>query len=296
MISRSTLVLLRVPFSYFLLPVYLFGVSAARQPVLWKALLVFFILHFLLYPASNSFNSYYDRDTGSIGGVRRPPRVEKDLLAVSLLLDAAAVGLGFLIGWEFALAVFIYGLCSKAYSWDKLRLKKYPLASLLGTALVPGGMGFLMALYGVEAAPALFPLIFKPVWGALLAVVFLFSFYPMTQIYQHEEDEKRGDRSLSLLLGIRGTFILSAFALACSLAGFFFYLWYFSGLPSAGVFLLFLAFPAVFFFHWMAIAFHDPTKADYDHAMRLNLLSSSALNGFFALFIGARFLFPAVFS
>ncbi|MBN2352270.1 MAG: UbiA prenyltransferase family protein [Spirochaetales bacterium] len=296
MISRSTLVLLRVPFSYFLLPVYLFGLCAAQQPVLWKALLVFFILHFLLYPASNSFNSYYDRDTDSIGGVKRPPRVHKDLLPISLLLDAAAVGLGFLIGWEFSLSVFIYGLCSKAYSWDKLRLKKYPLTGLLGTALVPGGMGFLMTLYGVEAAPSLLPLTVKALWGALLAVVFLFSFYPMTQIYQHEEDGKRGDLTLSLVLGIRGTFIFSAIILAFSLAGFFAYLWHFSGLVSAGLFLGFLAVPAVFFFHWMAIAFRDPAKADYDHAMRLNLLSSTALNVFFAIFIGARLLAPALFA
>ncbi len=294
MISRSTLVLLRIPFSYFLLPVYFFGVSAAHQPVLWKALLVFFILHFLLYPASNSFNSYYDRDTGSIGGVKRPPLVQKDLLPVSLLLDAAAVGLGFLIGWGFALSVFVYGLCSKAYSWDKLRFKRYPLTGLFGTALVPGGMGFLMTFYGVEAAPSFIPLTVKPVWGALLAVVFLLSFYPMTQIYQHEEDGKRGDLTLSLLLGVRGTFIFSAFALAVSLAGFFAYLLYFSGLLSAGIFLCFLAVPAVFFFYWMTITFRDPGKADYGHAMRLNLLSSTALNLFFVIFIGARMLAPAL--
>lgn len=30
--------------------------------------------------------------------------------------------------------------------------------------------------------------------------------YPLTQIYQHEEDSKRGDRTLSILLGYRGFF------------------------------------------------------------------------------------------
>jgi hypothetical protein len=29
---------------------------------------VFVILHLLLYPASNGFNSYHDRDTGPVGG------------------------------------------------------------------------------------------------------------------------------------------------------------------------------------------------------------------------------------
>ena len=33
--------------------------------------------------------------------------------------------------------------------------------------------------------------------------------YPMTQIFQHEED-KRGDETLSLKLGIKGTFLVES--------------------------------------------------------------------------------------
>ena len=39
---------------------------------------------------------------------------------------------------------------------------------------------------------------------AILSSLLLFGSYPMTQIYQHEEDARRGDKTLSLKLGIQG--------------------------------------------------------------------------------------------
>ena len=53
MISRSTLLHLRIPFSFFLLPVYLFALSISNTPAWQNVLFVFFIVHFLLYPATN---------------------------------------------------------------------------------------------------------------------------------------------------------------------------------------------------------------------------------------------------
>jgi UbiA prenyltransferase family. len=118
--------------------------------VLWKTVLVFIILHLLLYPASNSYNSYYDRDTQSIGTLKHPPPVEKELLFVSLALDAAAVLLGLLISWLFATAVLFYGLASKAYSHNKIRIKKWPVVSLIGVGLTQGAVTFLMTYFGIQ--------------------------------------------------------------------------------------------------------------------------------------------------
>jgi 1,4-dihydroxy-2-naphthoate octaprenyltransferase len=59
-IKKSTLQLLRFPFSYFLMPVYFFALSQVNIIDIPKALLSFIILHLLIYPASNGYNCYMD--------------------------------------------------------------------------------------------------------------------------------------------------------------------------------------------------------------------------------------------
>ncbi len=112
MLTKSSILHLRISFSYFLMPTYLFALNCAEKPIPWKTVLVFFILHFLLYPASNSYNSYYDRDTDSIGLLKNPPPVEKELLTVSLMLDALAVLLS--LNW---LAVYR----SRVFLWPRFQ-------------------------------------------------------------------------------------------------------------------------------------------------------------------------------
>ncbi|HSN07699.1 MAG TPA: hypothetical protein VLS85_01615, partial [Hanamia sp.] len=67
---QSTLQLLRFHFSFFLMPVYWFAVSQVNNINWMNALLVFVILHLLVYPASNGYNSYMDRDTTPVGGLK----------------------------------------------------------------------------------------------------------------------------------------------------------------------------------------------------------------------------------
>ena len=81
------------------MPVFWFGLSALREPFSgWRAVGVFVVLHLLAYPASNGYNSYYDRDEGSIGGLRTPPKVSPELLHLVWLFDALAVLGGLLLG------------------------------------------------------------------------------------------------------------------------------------------------------------------------------------------------------
>ncbi|WP_240731627.1 hypothetical protein [Hymenobacter radiodurans] len=76
---RRAVPLLRIPFSVYLMPVFWFGLSALRQPCSpWRAVGVFVVLHVLAYPASNGYNSYYDRDEGSIGGLKKPPKCRRN--------------------------------------------------------------------------------------------------------------------------------------------------------------------------------------------------------------------------
>jgi 1,4-dihydroxy-2-naphthoate octaprenyltransferase len=278
MISKSSLVHLRIPFFLFLLPVFLFAINVADKPVLWKTVLVFFILHFLLYPASNSFNSYYDRDAESIGTLRNPPPIEKELLILSLSLDALAIALGFFISPLFALAIFVYGMASKAYSHHKIRIKKKPFLSLIWVSFGQGAATFFISYYGVQNISLTNIFSVKTFFAAIVCSFFLLAAYPLTQIYQHDADRKNGDTTYSMRVGIRGTFLSSAIFFIFSFAGFIFYYFHFYGMLYAAAFAACLLLPAAFFIYWMTITFKDEKKANYENTMRLNFISSTALN------------------
>jgi 1,4-dihydroxy-2-naphthoate octaprenyltransferase len=110
------------------MPVYLFALSQVPQINWSRAVLVFFILHLLVYPASNGYNSFMDRDTESIGGIEKPLQPTNQLLWVCYFLDLLAVALSLFISWYFAVGILAYILASRAYSFRGIRLKKYPLA------------------------------------------------------------------------------------------------------------------------------------------------------------------------
>src|SRR5687768_2328869 len=99
MIAPSTIQLLRFHFSFFLLPVYLFAVSQVPVIHTGHALLIFFILHFLVYPSSNGYNSYMDRDETPIGGIKDPLPPTRQLFKVSIIMDVAAIGLSLYISY-----------------------------------------------------------------------------------------------------------------------------------------------------------------------------------------------------
>jgi 1,4-dihydroxy-2-naphthoate octaprenyltransferase len=250
-----------------------------------RVLLVFLILHVLLYPASNGYNSYFDKDEGSIGGLEKPPKVSRELYYVALLMDGLAIVLGWLISWQFALMLLIYGLVSKAYSHPAIRLKKHAIGSWLIAGFFQGFFTFMMAYIGVHElllTEALRPEVLIP---AALSTLMLWGSYPMTQIYQHEEDARRGDYTLSYRLGILGTFHFTALVFSLSGVGFFMYYYAYFGLTAALVYLFFLVPVLLYFFQWYRRVRGDEALADFRSTMRLNLISGLCLNLFFLLII-----------
>ncbi|MEO6639106.1 MAG: hypothetical protein ABIN25_12575 [Ginsengibacter sp.] len=139
---RSTLQLLRFHFSFFLMPVYWFALSQAPGIAFRDALLIFIILHLLVYPASNGYNSYMDRDTSPIGGLEKPLQPTRQLFYVTVILDILALILSILITWIFALGILLYILASRAYSYRKVRLKKYPVIGYLTVIIFQGAVTF----------------------------------------------------------------------------------------------------------------------------------------------------------
>ncbi|MES2733008.1 MAG: UbiA family prenyltransferase [Bacteroidota bacterium] len=284
--DKSVILHLRIPFSFFLMPVFCFSLSQSPKPDLLVALGVFLILHLLLYPASNGYNSYYDKDEGSIGGLENPPPVSKNLLYAAWSFDVVALLLGLFISWHFALGLLVYGLVSKAYSHDKIRLKKYPVLSWLVIGFFQGAFMYWLVFQAINHLP--FRALLQPeVWiPAGLSSLLLMAAYPMTQIYQHEEDARRGDLTLSRLLGIQGTFLFTATAFLLVNVGFFLYFHYYVllGLVFFGLFQLLLAPVLIYFFSWFLRAKRDEKQVDFHSTMRLNLISAVCMNMFFLLF------------
>ncbi len=119
---------------------------------------------------------------------------------------------------------------------------------------------------------------------AFLSSVILWGSYPMTQVYQHEEDAKRGDHTLSLKLGILGTFHFTAIFFSLATAAFCaYFVMHYSG-KYALAFLLAMFPVVVYFTYWYVRVRKDRRSADFSHAMRLNFLSSLFLNIFFIYF------------
>jgi 1,4-dihydroxy-2-naphthoate octaprenyltransferase len=224
MLTRSSWLHLRIPFSYFLFPVYLFALAISPNLNAGRMFWVFTILHLFLYPASNGYNSYFDKDEKSIGGLKNPPPVKKGLYFLSLLFDGVAIVLGYAkISLLFAIMLLVYGLVSKAYSHPAIRLKKYPVVGWIVTGLFQGLFTFLMCYVGINQFSLENVMHLHILVPAILTSLMLWGNYPMTQVYQHQEDVKRGDTTLSVKLGVKGTFIFTAIFFSVAVAGFVFY-------------------------------------------------------------------------
>jgi 1,4-dihydroxy-2-naphthoate octaprenyltransferase len=267
------------------MPVYIFALGISPNFTESRLLWSFVIIHLFLYPASNGFNSYFDKDEKSIGGLKNPPPVTKGLYYLSLLFDGIAIVLGFLkISLLFALLLLFYGLVSKAYSHPSVRLKKYPIGGWITVGIFQGFFTFLMCYVGINDFGIENLMNARILIPASLSSIILLGTYPMTQVYQHEEDAKRGDRTISLMLGIRGTFIFVLIIFTLAAAGYVWYFYSFYELRYGLVFLMSLSPVVIFFLAWFFLVLKNPAKANFSNTMWLNFLSALCLNGFFVWF------------
>lgn len=277
-IERSTVQLLRLPFSIFLMPVFWFALSQAIPRDWGRALLVFLILHLLVYPASNGYNSYMDRDDGPIGGLARPLLPTRQLFRVTVGMDMLAVLLGLLIGWYFAAGVLIYILASRAYSYRGIRLKKYPVLGWLTVVSCQGALVFFLVYQGSHPSSAGAAGLRAPVEGMIVSSLLLGAFYPLTQVYQHDADRRDGVKTLSMLLGYRGSFL---FAGILYLIAFLMLAHYFlSTLQEREFYALATCMlpVVVYFLTWAVRVWRDPAEANYTNTIRMNVLGSICLN------------------
>ncbi len=282
MIRSSTIQLLRFHFSFFLMPVYWLALSQTADISPTDAILIFIILHLLVYPASNGYNSYMDRDTSSIGGLKNPQQPTKQLFYVTILLDCIAVLCSSFISIYFVVAVITYILASRAYSYRRIRLKKYPVTGYLTVIIFQGALVFFSVMHGSSIDKTLH----IPLIGMVAAALLIGGFYPLTQIYQHMEDRKDGVTTISYMLGYRGTFVFTAIVYAMAMASLGFYLALNLELDRFFIIQIFLLPVLIYFFWWFNKVYHNVSEANFKNTMRMNLVASFFTNtAFIFLFI-----------
>lgn len=274
---RSTIQLLRFHFSFFLLPVYLFALAELQEIDLKNALLVFVVLHLLVYPSSNGYNSYMDRDDSPIGGLQNPLQPTKELYGVTVLMDVIALVISFFISPWFLLGILLYIIASRAYSYRGIRLKQYPVAGFIIVAACQGALIFFIAYHAMSPQLTLD----VPNIPCLISSCLIGALYPLTQVYQHEADRKDGVTTISYLLGKKGSFFFSAFLFGVATLMLY---KRFEEKESMDAFYLYLMimFPVVLFFlYWMIRVWKDERAANFKNSLMMNVLATVCTSAFF---------------
>ncbi len=253
------------------MPVYWFALSFVEHIHWGRAFLIFFLLHLLLYPSSNGYNSYMDRDETSIGGIANPMQPTRQLFFATVIMDLLAAFLSLLISKWFALAMIVYIMFSRLYSYRGVRLKRFPILGYLTVILNQGTLVFWMVCHGSDqnfatAVP----------WQGMVAAGFLIGgFYPITQVYQHDADVKDGVKTISILLGKRGTFVFCGIMYAIAFSVLFVYFRQQNKLLHFGILQICFIPVIVTFMRWIIKVWKDEKAADFKHTMQMNWLAGT---------------------
>jgi lycopene elongase/hydratase (dihydrobisanhydrobacterioruberin-forming) len=185
--------------------------NAARSDRLAPAILGVVLWVVCLNGGTLAFNSAYDRDEGDIAYLRRPPPPPAGLAVFGIGLMVLGLTGSFALPLEYRV---VYALClglSILYSAPPFRLKAVPgadwIINMWGFGTLTPYAGWAATGLPLGTVGRLVLLGFCPLFAAL---------YPLTQLYQVEEDARRGDRTFALWLGMRRSLLvaLSAAALA----------------------------------------------------------------------------------
>jgi 4-hydroxybenzoate polyprenyltransferase len=162
-----------------------------------------------------ALNSAFDRDEGDIAYLRNPPPPPSRLAGFALLLMAAGQVTALALPPAYRAAYAICFLLSVLYSVPPIRLKAVAgadwLINMVGFGTLTPFAGWASTGRPLETTDAIVLLAFCPLFAAL---------YPLTQLYQLEEDARRGDRTLALRLGARRSLDAALLAAAVAFALF----------------------------------------------------------------------------
>ncbi|HZI77258.1 MAG TPA: UbiA family prenyltransferase [Gemmatimonadales bacterium] len=162
-----------------------------------------------------ALNSAYDRDEGDIAYLRRPPPAPPHLAAFGLMLMTAGAAAALTLPRRYLAVYLLCFVLSVLYSVPPFRLKAVAGVDLLinmwGFGTLTPYAGWAATDLPVGPVGRMILLGFCPLFAAL---------YPLTQIYQIEEDTARGDRTLAIILGVPASLWLSLLGATAAFALF----------------------------------------------------------------------------
>jgi len=170
---------------------------------------------FCLNGGTLAINSAFDKDEGDIGYLKAPPPPPRFLALFGFLLMAAGQVAALRLPPGFAWAYAACFLLSLLYSAPPFRFKAVAgvdwLINMWGFGTLTPYAGFAATGRPLGTDHLLVLLAFCPLFAAL---------YPLTQLYQFEEDQRRGDRTLALILGMRRSLLVALGATGIAFALF----------------------------------------------------------------------------
>jgi len=256
------------------MPVFFFALSFVNEINLANAIIAFLIIHVLVYPSSNGYNSYMDRDTESIGGIEKPMQPTTELFYTTVAMDIAAIAGSLFISWQFAAAIAIYILCSRMYSYRGIRLKRFPVIGYLTVILNQGALIFATVYTATEIKKSTE----VPYIGLIAAAFLIGGFYPITQVYQHKADKEDGIETISMMLGKKGTFIFCGIMYAIAFIILFLYYRETNNIWSFLVLQIFFVPVIIYFIKWFIDVWKNETLADFKNTMRMNIIAATCTN------------------
>ncbi len=198
---------LRWPYQTLLLSgTYGISILFVQEPDFNLFIQYILLWHLGLYGGATAFNSYWDKDEGPIGGLKNPPPMRPWMRWASffLMLVPAPFLMCDIVSDTLPLASMVVYLLSFflfwAYSSPIVRRKGHPYLSVLVIFLSTGTNGFFMGYFSSNGMSiSLLSLI-----AACGVASILVSLYPISQLFQLEEDQHRGDHTLALQIGVKG--------------------------------------------------------------------------------------------
>src|SRR3989442_3898766 len=152
----------------------------------------------LLKGGTLAINSVSDKDEGDIGYLIAPPRLPRHLLAFSVALLAGGQLAALTLPLAFQMAYAICFAMSILYSVPPFRFKAVAgvdwLINMWGFRTLTPFAGLASTGRALDLGHGLLLLAFCPLFAGL---------YPLTQLYQCDEDLARGDGTLAVIIGVR---------------------------------------------------------------------------------------------
>lgn len=265
---------LRWPYQTLLLSgAYALSILFVSEPDFELFAKYFFLWHLGLYGGATAFNSYWDKDEGPIGGLKNPPPmwpwmrwasfIMMALPAPYLLNDINSAILPIAAFGIYTLSFFLFW----AYSSPILRWKGHPYLSVLVIFFSTGTNGFFLGYFaGSETSFS-----YHSVFAGLGVASILISLYPISQLFQLEEDRKRGDKTIALEVGVKGvrTFYFIMYAIGSFLVSGC--LWF---VCSKLALFFFMASATGFILTSIVLKGIEGTGKEYKQVMRIKYLSS----------------------